>query len=376
MFLNFSKSFVIIEISDHHSAYVLSAVSKFVKSVSCIAENPDGPKQNSFDHQLFVFTDTTQPLPESIPDFETMTSLQSEPSDSEPTTPQTIESISFPITPPELCYTRISLQPESSVLLRDTNLEITKTPSKLVRQIHQLELPKLTIETDRAPTRNHVRGQSEPIITPVSVNAPTAPPINTELEARKLIEAAVEFFNVTPKHSKSLQQTAILRAWENGREIRWEGWKNRHIELLRVSELKRRRRRAFIQHLSVHPWLNDDVEPILTNPQPAPSVLNHAALPRHKLLTRLRTWKDESTEDAEATRREAVSVLTTKIKRSLSDSHTVMRPKFAGLRRCSSTSVRMGPASLDVVDGVDVWEGAQIETLRSLVDDLDCRKVD
>ncbi|KAJ1551171.1 hypothetical protein HK096_002747 [Nowakowskiella sp. JEL0078] len=358
------------------TSYVFSAVSKFVKSVSCIAENPDGAKPKSFE-QSSVFADTHQPLPERIPDFDTITILESEPFDYEPSTPITqTTSIYLPITSPELCHTRTGFQPESSSTLREINLDIDKQATNLIRPVHVLDLPKLTIETDRAPARSHLRGQSEPLITPVSITTPAAPTIDTETEARKLIEAAVEFFNVTPKHSKSLQQTAILRAWENGREVRWEGWKNRHVELLRISELKRRRRHAFIQYLSVHPWLNDDVEPILTNPMPAPSVLNHAALPRHKLLTRLRTWKDDSTEDVDTARREAATVLTTKIKRSLSDSHTVMRPKFAGLRRCSSTSVRMGPASLDVVDGVDVWEGAQIETLRSLVDGLDGRKVD
>ncbi|KAI8801035.1 hypothetical protein BJ742DRAFT_44486 [Cladochytrium replicatum] len=109
--------------------------------------------------------------------------------------------------------------------------------------------------------------------------------------ARALLLAAVEFLSVSVKTPTTLHHTAVLRSWEEGRLERWKQWQHRHLELLQLQELKRRRRRQFLSQLQDHPWLQ---EPTASAQAPATSANEDQTRLklRRQLFTKLRTTRD------------------------------------------------------------------------------------
>ncbi|KAI8806839.1 hypothetical protein BJ742DRAFT_344237 [Cladochytrium replicatum] len=109
--------------------------------------------------------------------------------------------------------------------------------------------------------------------------------------ARALLLAAVEFLSVSAKAPQTLYHSAVLRSWEEGRLERWKQWQHRHLELLQLQELKRRRRKQFLAQLQDHPWLQEPTAPVQA-PVPSSSEDQTRLKVRRQLLTKLRTTRD------------------------------------------------------------------------------------
>ncbi|KAJ3128822.1 hypothetical protein HK098_003364 [Nowakowskiella sp. JEL0407] len=160
----------------------------------------------------------------------------------------------------------------------------------------------------------HLRGQSEPIMSPVPTSYTSK--IDTEVEAKVLLEQSVEFFNVSPKHPKSLAQSIILKNWESGREVRWGEWKKKQSEVMEIDQLKRLRRRVLLKSLGMHPWMSATGKSV-TSKEESPPI--QQGVDRRNLLTKLRTHAPTpstssdpgslSSSSASATRKEALARL-------------------------------------------------------------------